>query len=252
MAGKVSYGASRDGLIRYYDAANSSSYTSGSSFARDLSREGVNMILINSPDYVTDFGGAIAFKSASVAQGGSDAFSIPYFPLDSSSFAVDLWVTLVPTSSYLQGLVSCGDIWSNTDASRLGWCIGYGGGPGSLSFGMVFATAPVSGTIANARSGVNVTNFNIPHNIFMHKNNTTNRFSIYYDGGLVYDIPIGATATLRTGSFTNRTTITSNIWVHAPSWPTGSIHSLKIWNGRDFTRGEIVHNYLEIKNRYGQ
>jgi hypothetical protein len=50
-----------DGLVLYLDAANTKSYVSGSTTWNDISRTGINGVLVNGPTYSSTNGGSIVF-----------------------------------------------------------------------------------------------------------------------------------------------------------------------------------------------
>jgi hypothetical protein len=50
-----------DGLVLYLDAANTKSYVSGSTIWTDISRTGINGVLVNGPTFSSDGGGSIVF-----------------------------------------------------------------------------------------------------------------------------------------------------------------------------------------------
>lgn len=243
-----SAGITTDGLVRYYDIANQYSYIGSNTSLTNLAGAAINMSLINGPTYTANFNGGFSFD------GVNDYFEIPYFSIGSSSFAVDIWVQLIPTASYLQGIISCGDIWQSINGSTLGWCIGYNT-EGSLSYGITFRTGS---NLSQKKTSTNVTSFDRPSNIFIHKNTSTEKFVTYINGVKTYDTQLSSDTSFTSESFTNRSPIRSRIYGpnnftagYGTPYPTGSIHNIKIYHDKNFTEAEILQNFNALKYRYG-
>jgi hypothetical protein len=244
MAGRVSNQIVEEGLIRYYDIANSRSYIGSNTVVSDLSIQNVSMSLSNSPTYVpNDYLGSFRFD------GVNDGFSIPYFAIGNSPFAADIWVEAVTGAPSYSGMLSCGDIWTNANPGNLGWVIGFGLTP-RIWAGACFATGSNLLTIRYSLES-NVL-FGRPNNILLHRNTDTQRLVCYLNGVKRGETVLTNDASFATSSFTNRTTINTIVWgaVNAGP-PTGSIYNIKVYHDKNFTEREILQNYNALKWRYG-
>jgi len=247
MSGKISYGITTDGLIRYYDFANSVSLSGSSTTTwRDLSTSRVNATVTSgTPTFTGSYLGGVVFSGAP----SGPIPSIPYLDLSTSSFAVDAWFTVEPNTVYLRGILSCGDIHSDygTINTVQGWSIGYGP-DGTAQCGLGVGIR-VSGSGQVISAGVNSSLTGSVVNVFLHRNTNQNVVKIYINGNRRANVALNATASLSG----NRNPITSQIWVADPGTqrPQNTFHSIAIYHNKNFTDNEIVANYLEKRGRYG-
>ena len=85
-----------DGLVLYLDAANPTSYISGSTAWNDLSRRGNNATLINGPAFNTGSLGSIAFDNTDdYATASSSAFTF-----GTGNFTMDIWIKPLSFTTY--------------------------------------------------------------------------------------------------------------------------------------------------------
>jgi hypothetical protein len=220
------------GLVLALDAADRNSYVSGSTIWNDLSGNNRNTSLVNGPSYNSGSGGSLFFD------GADDYLSIPYFNLTTQSFAVETWFKPQQNTTYLRGILSCGDIWST--GGRPGWCLGYFPDNTQISYGLT------GGGVVYRESGPLLVQ-NTIYNLFMVRNTEENILRLYVNGTLYNSIVVPSSVSL-TG---NRLTITHPIWDFSPSGPFGDFYSIRVYDNKSFTSQEIQQNYNAQKSRFG-
>lgn len=219
------------GLVVSVDAANTNSYTSGSTTWLDLSGNNNSGSLINGPTFSTDGGGSIVFD------GSNDYVNIPYVGNTSNSFTFIIVMKCNNMTSdtalnrqTLFGLSQNGngafrqfdvEIWGNTG-------VGFRGNGGAVENVNFFS---YSWTL-----GVNANNINI-YTITL---NSTGH-SIYVNGTLRNNISRSITADFN--SIVLGTRLSGNLW-------NGACYFFSMYN-RELTLTEIQQNYNAIRGRFG-
>ena len=239
----------RDGLVAYVDAGNDRSYYGSTTGWRDISIGSRNATLINTPTYTTEYGGGYTFVSGSDNPSSplQQRFTIPYFNITTQPWAVEVWFKPSVNASYLRGIVSAGDTWNTHTVIQPGppgWCLGYGGNGGTtIAFGASEATAVY-------RVGGPTLTVGQVYNLFMHRNTNDQKIYLYVNG-----VRWGTSASIpNTVSLTgNYTTIGSRVWQAGPgpSGPQGTMYSIKVYDGINYTDDDVLQNYNALKYRFG-
>jgi len=231
-----------DGLVLYLDAANTRSYVSGSTTWNDLSRSENNGTLINSPTFISENGGNIAFD------GIDDYFITPTGLTPSlnitSQITLETWFksTSLANTSHGDSLFSKGlstdlnsgvyelNLANNTTANR-------------PSFRMrIGASTPLY-------SPTNILiNLNQIYHIVCTYNGSIMRIFV---NGVESGSGLSTSGTIQNNTqqltigvrFVHRTGI-------ADSFFSGNIYLSKIYN-RALSATEILQNYNTTKSRYG-
>jgi uncharacterized delta-60 repeat protein len=233
MVANIDYGnIITSGLSVMLDAGYVPSYPRSGTTWNDLSGNNRNTSLINGPSYTSSYGGSLFFD------GADDSLSIPYFNLTTQSFAVETWFKPQQNTTYLRGILSCGDIWST--GGRPGWCLGYFPDNTQISYGLA------GGGVVYRQSGPLLVQ-NTIYNLFMVRNTEENILQLYVNGTLYNSVAVPSSVSL-TG---NRLTITHPIWDFSPPGPFGDFYSIRVYNNKSFTSQEILQNYNDQKSRYG-
>jgi hypothetical protein len=248
-----------DGLIIYYDAANNRSYTGVTSSWTDLTINNNTATLYSGSStsmltYNTSYGGGFTFLSGSTNNNGG-RFTMPYINLTTQSFAVDIWYTPKSRSSteQIRGIIGCGAYW-DTLTGTPGWGIGFSAYNLTLTWGIS------SGSVGNVTAPVllyygPILTIDKPYNIFLHRNTSDQQMHCYVNGvdlhgssGAYGVKSIANTITLEG----NRNPINSVIWdANGTNSPQGTLHSVKIYNNKNFTQDEVTQNYNALKSRFG-
>lgn len=241
MSGKVAYGTITDGLDRYYDAQNTTSYPGSGSTWFNFAL-GNDATLINSPrfDSSSVYGG-IVFTS-----GSNQSFTIPYYQLTTEPFAVDIWYTTATSSLETHATVlSSGNRLVNAFSVTTGAA---GWGIGAYANNFVYHLKYDDGTGPGSQQILQSYNTGSIYNIFLHRNTTTQRTQVYINGSRKADV-----SALNTKSFggLNLTTLVQQSWTFGPAYASGTYHYIKLYRNKNFTEGEIVANYLALKDRFG-
>jgi len=84
-------------LIMYYDFGDTSSYAGSGTTVTDLSGNGLNATLINTPTYASANGGYMNFSGTSYAKVGPNAL---IGSIGTGDFSIDLWIYLPNASGY--------------------------------------------------------------------------------------------------------------------------------------------------------
>jgi len=226
------------GLVIVLDAADRNSYIGSGTTWRDMSGNGNNCTLINGPTFNSTNGGSLFFD------GADDYLSIPYFNLTTQSFAVETWFKPQQNTTYIRGILSCGDLWSGPfpdgSAGRPGWCLGYFPDNTQISYGLT------GGGVVYREYGPSLS-ANTIYNLFMVRNTEENILRLYVNGTLYNSIAVPSSVSL-TG---NKLTITHQIWDFSPPGPFGDFYSIKVYDNKSFTSQEVLQNYNAQKSRFG-
>jgi len=217
-----------DGLVLSLDAANTKSYTSGSTTWLDKSGNGNNGTLTNGPTFSSGNGGSIVFD-------GTDDFVLvntaASIPTGATARTVSIWFYTNPST------------WT-TDVNNL---FSYGGNVTRTSFGIDFSTYPVMEVWTYADDITFSTSFAQTgwKNITVTYNGATT-ILVYENGSFTQTKTLGAVL---------NTTVT-NVWIGSVNpavtagFFIGSIATTQIYN-RALSASEIQQNYNATKTRFG-
>ena len=220
-----------NGLVLALDAANPKSYVSGSTTWNDLSGNGLNVTLVNSPTYITNpdsllFDGVNAY--------GVTANNILSSPTNSLSF--DFWVKPTGTSTYSQTILAKD---SNTSTPHL---LIRRTNSTNLSFNVQLTNG--------SATPISVTNFFVGSidswiNIQITFNYTTGYFNVFKNGVLFYST---------TNVFSNFPSTNVPIYISSFVSPgflpwTGNISVCKMYN-QVLSSTEVLQNYNALKSRF--
>lgn len=227
-----------DGLIMYFDAANTKSYVSGSTTWNDISRSNINGTLVNGPTFNSENGGSIVFD------GVNDSITIPNNITSEFSIngvTVEAWVNhnnFTGSQAYINN-------WHNFTTPQKGFILRTFNGQTYPSFwrcwGNISGTTSYS-TVYASSSPMSINTWY--HVVGVYEKGVSAR--IYVNGELKgidstvpYDIEYDTTNGVSIG--------TSNI---NTSRMNGRISISKIYN-RALSATEVRQNYNATKSRYG-
>ena len=205
----------RDGLVLYLDAANSSSYISGSTAWNDISRNNNNGTLINGPTFNSNNSGSIVFD-------GVNDYAIHNSLNLGTVCSWGLWVNYNSLSGTQVLLGSNIANYYSLFYNGLTFYVNYAGSVGSLSY--------PTGLSANTW-----------YNIFLTRNGST--ITVYLNGNSIGTMSGGSPtlATIFSIIGAERTTVYfSNV----------KISNVLLYN-RTLSASEVLQNYNVIKSRFG-
>ena len=208
----------------------------------DLTQNRVTTTLSATPSFASPYAGGIQFD------GTFSNFQIPYYDLGTQSFSVDLWYAAGPTGSYLRGIISCGDIWSNPGTP--GWSIGYWSDANLLdvSYGVTDTnlTTTKRGP-GNFTTGTPRLIQGVPTHLGLLRDTNLGLLKFYINGVLRDSVALGATVSLSG----NRNPINSVVYGYASNpVPNGTFHAIRLYN-RALSDREMQQNFLATKSRFG-
>lgn len=217
-----------NGLIYYFDAANTKSYPGTGTITKNVSGQPVSGTLQNSPVFSSSFGGCLTFNG-----------STQFITLETNS-------TLNIPSGSIETWARCNDITSslvNTVSSRTGTTAG--------TFNLLKA-APVDGNEWRFRVRTSDALYNVGTNEqidqqWNHVVGTQDSASmkIYVNG--VLKNTLAQTGSINTAAF-------GGSWIGnnggSTAYFNGDIAIVKIYN-RALTQDEILNNYNATKGRFG-
>jgi hypothetical protein len=207
------------GLVFYLDAANPQSYPGSGTTWRDLSGNGNNGTLNNSPGFNSDNGGSIVFD-------GSDDY-VTFPVITNTIFSIDFWYKMGGNDGTYGYFASSG---SN------GLAISEGGGGDGLVYGKFYYWQGNANVLADIPS---TTDWN---HICVLINTSTNNIDLYGNGIILGNFTVSAT-----------TPSVSDIgrFVGGNShFLKGNLASYKIYN-RALSASEVLQNYESTKARFG-
>jgi hypothetical protein len=206
-----------NGLVLNLDAANSSSYPGSGTTWTDLTGNGNNGTLVNSPTYNSSNSGNLVFN-------GSNAY-------------VDVTMTKTASCTF--------SAWAKTTISNPNGMLFNAGNDGSgpdLFFSGGFICWNIWDTYANPLGNLpaNFANGNW-HNYVVVNDAVSNTTKLYYDGVLY------GTAAYRSAANTNKLYIggTTNSYM----W-NGSIANFQVYN-RSLNLSEVQQNFNNLRTRFG-
>jgi len=208
-----------EGLVLYLDAANTKSYSTGTTW-RDLSRGDNNGTLINGPTFNSANGGSIVFDGVNdyVLTPTNDAFGV-------NQFTIDIWFK--PNGVQMQNSTL---ICVASTANITNWQISF------QQNQLVFdATPTLFSSYVASNFWVNAT--------LVRKSTNTNGTDIYINS--VINV---------SGTYTNTFSQVAGYRIGmnrgSNAWYNGNIGNIKIYN-RALSVQEILQNYNATKSRYG-
>jgi hypothetical protein len=212
-----------DGLVLYYDAANTKSYVSGSAIWNDLSRNGKNGTLTNGPTFSSAKGGAIVLD-------GTDDFVVTNNIQVTSNFTYDFIFDTSNLSSTSEHLLIKGTA-------------AYGGQ--NVSF-QASNTIFVGSTSPDFNAYRYLTNYNwftnrgLHHYTITTEYTTTTTFKLYVDG-VIRD-------TQSASDYHNYLPAFNSI-----SYANGTSYSAYLFRlyNRALSAQEVLQNYNATKARFG-
>ena len=242
----LSHGANivTDNLILMLDAANPRSYPGSGTAWKDLSGNGNNGTLVNSPTYSNTNLGGITFN------GTSQYVTTPLVQTSVTAYTISVWFL---TSSNTQSMTMVGDRGSGAGVSvvvGIGGALGYGGNSGNLfvcvnsdSY-IVPIYTPAAYNDAKWHNVVGV--FNQPSGTI-----TYSSLTLYVDGQLATTTngtSLGSTSSPITGLGGTIIGISS---AAAPgTYYTGLMSAVLIYNAA-LTAAQVAQNFETYRGRYG-
>jgi hypothetical protein len=225
-----------NGLVLYLDAANYTSYVSGSTSWYDLTSNNLSGSLVNGPTYSSTNAGSIVFDGVDdyvSSVGGLSTFS---FIQNTGIFSINIWIkpTLLGTFMYFIGN-------NNGSTSGKGFFIGKQNN-NSLTLQItrgVGGTFVIIYTLSNFFTDTNWINISISSNGF---DTTVYKNGSQYGGSSNIGI-------LSTGDSTQELNIGRINQYASETW-NGNIALAQIYN-RALTASEVQQNYNAQKTRFG-
>ena len=238
----ISYNTSivNSGLTLYLDSANIKSYPGSGSTWTDLSGNGNNSTLTNSPTFSpATNGGAFTFNGTTNYISLANPQASAQTPLtgygftgaSNSTFTLEIWIktSQIAGSSFFNapGLISrdSGDIYSNL----------------TLYNGYVYFVHYGGAWLGNLKSTTMVSN-NVWHQV-VYVNNSNATGSIYIDG----TVEVTGSSTVDPGSYFAPNNIG---WGYSGQYFSGSVGSVKFYS-RVLSPDEISQNFNALRGRYG-
>jgi hypothetical protein len=213
-----------DGLVLYYDAANSISYVSGSTTWNDLSRNGNNGTLVNGPTFDSSNGGNIVFD------GTNDYVSVSN-NINPTNITLDFFYKVLNEGPYGYLVSNSKDL----GAPEKGYDFRISGRTPIFKIWNT-ATSSVSG---------NLITLNQIHHISATYDGTEQK--IYQNGVLVNTV----STTLGIGNPPSYNLVIGAMGFNPPVYNmNGSIYTSKIYN-RALSAQEVLQNYNATKRRFG-
>lgn len=228
----------RDGLIFYIDAAIRPSYIGSGTVWRDLTQNGYNGTLTNTPTFDSSNNGSLVFNGANYADnfGANSSFS---FIQNTGIYTISAWVkpSVLNAEMYFSG---------NNSGSTINKGFFIGIAPTTFNLvllitrgqaGQTVLSHSVSNFFSNTSDWINVVAVGngIANQFYRNGNNFGNssNFSIFSAGDSTNALGVGFIKSL-TSSF---------LW-------RGRIANVQIYN-RDLSRTEVNQNYQAQKYRFG-
>jgi len=223
-----------DGLVLYFDAANTKSYVSGSTNWNDISRGGNNGTLTNGPTFNSGNGGSIVFD------GIDDYTTVNNVIINNSDFSISFWM------NYLGGDTQVG-ILSTWDTS---W---NGIGLATSNFGSGGIWTLRSWTNNGASGGMNWGVLNNLKNTWSHivlTYNFTTKLQSGYINGVFLNSEVRGTALTHSTLQIARGGQTSSSQLSGYPYSNIRISNLTSYN-KTLSSSEVIQNYNATKSRFG-
>ena len=208
-----------DGLVLYLDAANQSSYVSGSTSWNDISRGGNNGTLNNGPTFNSANGGSIVFD-------GTNDYINTNYQIPSTS---TIEIVINPNSNNISTVAGFLDGWSSGNVTGI-LMRRNGANLSSIIIGNGTTTTTLNlSTPDNSYSFITIVNSGSGYILYLNG-------ALQSSGSFIY-LPAN---NLRVGA---RLSNSTSYWM-------GMISTLKIYN-RVLSANEVLQNYNATKTRFG-
>ena len=231
-----------NGLVLYLDAANTKSYPGSGTTWTDLSGNGNDGTLVNSPTFNSANQGFITLNST------NQSVTTNYTQTAVTAYSIDAW--------FRTNDAAINNVIVQNRGTDTGKSITFGLGPTSGSAGQIFVGVDSNSLLIQIATTITTYNNNSWYNavgVFNQPsgNVTTSSFSIYVNGQLASTTSAGI---LQAGSTTTSLTGQggTTIGYHQPwnNYFGGSIGSVKIYNTA-LTAAQISQNFNALRGRYG-
>jgi hypothetical protein len=237
MAGRIAYYGNivKDGLVLLLDAAKKDSYPGSGTLWRDVSGNGNNGTLINSPTFNSDNGGSVVFD------GSNDYVDTNYVtPIGLGEITFSAWIKY--TASQIGVFIA-----KRLDAPTYQQLSIYvaGDSPGNIA-GTKIAISDVQ-TTSLLRAGISTNSYNDDKWHYIVGTRTSTTTFLYIDGILISSlssaaINLSASSKLFIGRSGNNQTVAGGPF-------NGSISQVQIYN-KALSATEVLQNYNATKGRY--
>ena len=234
-ATKSDYTIVTTNLILHLDTTNSSSYSGSGTAWNDLSGQGNNATLVNSPTYSSSNGGYLSFD------GSNDYATLPDMDLTGNELTFSIW-TYVTSTYQSASLIFLGDSTASSGNGRiLNVHLPHESGGGRYFFDKGYDGSSYD-RIFNALSSSNYLNQWV--NWAFTANASTGSMKVYRNGSL-FDSGTGKTKT-----FTDSDGDMKYIAYSGSNYYEGRISKILLYK-KELTATEVLHNYNIDKATYG-
>jgi hypothetical protein len=236
-----------DGLILYYDPANTKSFVSGSTSLYDLTSNNYDGLLVNGPVYSAESKGSISLDLT------DDKIDFPRL-IDSTDGTISVWfrnnneITSATTAANLFDF-SSGGTGQSVFKAVLGDTFGASGRTELLAIQLYSTGSTISG--AYEADLLPITGNTIPvawHNLTISRDSSGTR--VYFDNVLL-GVPSSPSSNITIITTTTNQFSRSQWNLNRIGFKLGGLVStFKIYN-RALTTAEVNRNYNALKNRFG-
>lgn len=243
MSVKIREQITTQGLITYLDAAYSNSIVTGSAVWKDITRQTGDTPLYNGANYSNaKYIGGVNFD------GVDDYIAIPYRYLTNESFAVELWYERIPSTVYLQGILTCGDNFGGSTAWPPGWSMDNTTSNGStINFGLTDNTGRIYRYYSTSTLAT-IAPFYKPAHVFIHRNTSKEKVIMFINGVKQYEYSFANTITF---GGANRNYISAHTWGYGSEVMLGTYYMVKIYQDYNFSDKEILQKFTSTRERFG-
>jgi hypothetical protein len=219
------------GLVLYLDAANSRSIVSGSTTWTDLSKNGNNGTLVNSPTFNSGNGGSIVFNGSSqYVNLGNTNISLPV------NITINAWIKPTILSDYRNILTKEG-------ATSIDLDYGLTTSPnGNLYFWFNNGSFRIHESTTSTMNQTNVW-----YNVTSVFDDTNNNVKLYVNSNQIYSA--SETTSMLVHSNSNLLVGWRNSLATNQSF-SGNIALVQLYN-RALSASEVLQNYNALKSRFG-
>ena len=233
-----------NGLVLALDAGNTKSYVSGSTTWRDISGNGRNGTLTNSPTYSNNNGGSVVFNGVnSYCAFSGDTFNIS--PGTTGQISLEIWV--YPTGPYTTWL-------SEPPTTNLGCFFGQGFFNATTGWGIgMNTTSGINNFAFQVRNFSTISNptGSFTNNSWYHVVGTFTRNEntrLYINGALISTVSNTNIGNLTITPSINNAAIGRGGF--SPFYAGGNIATARIYD-RPLSATEVLQNYNATKTRFG-
>jgi len=248
-------------LAFYIDIANPNSYNPSRNpstlFSMVPGGKDANLYGTTLPYYTTQYGGGMAFQTAS-----QQRFLIDPVPLTTQSFAVEVWFRAgrapngLSSNNTWMGIIAAGDPVSSAGATTTGWAIGTVGDSTRLFYGVsVSSSAGYNSIVQYDDTPPNPSSFTPPlytvgqvYNFLLQRNTIDQKMELYVNGNKVGNFTLSNSASLVNPS---PPTIKTQTWVYGCQFNNNTYYSMKMYTNTQFTAAEVQQNFNAVRNKFG-